>query len=73
MTKKVKDVDEFAKCVDDLFNGILKDLEELSENNKEYSTPEMYKEKTGKRFRMTKEQKTRGMSRKEAFEEFINL
>ena len=31
-----------------------------------------YKQKTGKRFRMTKEQKQRGLSREEAFEEFLD-
>ncbi|MCH2104537.1 MAG: hypothetical protein MK297_11065 [Planctomycetes bacterium] len=36
-----------------------------------YSGPDDYREKTGKRFRMTKAQKERGLSREEAFAEFI--
>jgi len=35
-----------------------------------YSDPNDYREKTGKRFRMTKAQKERGLSREEAFAEF---
>tara|TARA_Y100001963_G_C6724202_1_gene420625 strand:+ start:283 stop:627 length:345 start_codon:yes stop_codon:yes gene_type:complete len=35
------------------------------------TTPDEYRERTGKRFRMTKEQKERGLSRDEAFKEFI--
>tara|TARA_R110001583_G_C5365765_1_gene382118 strand:- start:71 stop:472 length:402 start_codon:yes stop_codon:yes gene_type:complete len=33
---------------------------------------EAYKEATGKRFRMTKDQKSRGLSRGQAFKEFIS-
>ena len=33
---------------------------------------EAYKEATGKRFRMTKDQKSRGLSRDQAFKEFIS-
>lgn len=36
----------------------------------QYANPEEYLRATGKRFRMTKEQKTRGISREEAFAEF---
>jgi hypothetical protein len=36
-----------------------------------YSTIKEYTEATGKRFRMTKEQLQRGISREEAFREFI--
>ncbi len=35
-----------------------------------YSDPDDYREKTGKRFRMTKAQKERGLNREEAFAEF---
>jgi hypothetical protein len=35
------------------------------------STPEEYRERTGKRFRMTKQQKERLLTRDEAFKEFI--
>lgn len=36
------------------------------------STPEEYKVATGKRFRMTKEQKSRGLTRQEAFNEYVS-
>ena len=62
MTEKIKDVNE-----------IIKDLEDMSEETSAPLNPESYKEKTGKRFRMTKDQKTRGLSREQAFKEFINL
>jgi|10_taG_2_1085330.scaffolds.fasta_scaffold04924_7 hypothetical protein len=42
--------------------------EELS-SKESYSSPDEYKERTGKRFRMTKDQKSRGLSRLEAFRE----
>lgn len=38
-----------------------------------YQTIEEYTQQTGKRFRMTKDQITRGISREEAFKEFINM
>ncbi|MCH2105567.1 MAG: hypothetical protein MK291_02870, partial [Planctomycetes bacterium] len=38
-----------------------------------YTDPNDYREKTGKRFRMTKAQKERGLSRDEAFAEFAGL
>ena len=37
-----------------------------------YSTVEEYKNYTGKRFRMKKDQKQRGLDREEAFREFLN-
>ena len=37
-----------------------------------YESIEEYTAKTGKRFRMTKEQKSRELSRDEAFVEFVN-
>ena len=36
-----------------------------------YSSIEDYTQQTGKRFRVTKEQKQRGISREEAFKEFV--
>jgi len=36
-----------------------------------YESIEEYTSQTGKRFRMTKEQKSRGLSRSEAFSEFV--
>ena len=37
-----------------------------------YSTIEEYKNYTGKRFRMKKDQRQRGLNRDEAFREFLN-
>jgi len=36
-----------------------------------WASIEAYKEATGKRFRMTKDQKARGLSREQAFKEFV--
>jgi hypothetical protein len=38
-----------------------------------YESIEDYTEKTGKRFRMTKDQKERTLTREEAFSEFTNI
>ena len=40
-------------------------------SNWPYQSPEDYRAKTSKRFRMTKEQVAKGLSRDEAFEQFI--
>ena len=53
-------------------------LEDFPEPEKEapvvapYDSPADYSERTGKRFRMTKDQKERGLSRDDAFAEFIS-
>lgn len=39
--------------------------------NAQYESIEHYSQTTGKRFRMTKEQKAREISREEAFQEFL--
>lgn len=36
-----------------------------------FETVDQYQQATGKRFRMTKDQKTRGISRQDAFKEFV--
>ena len=36
-----------------------------------YTCPDHYREMTGKRFRMTKDQRERGLSRDDAFDEFL--
>ena len=41
-----------------------------TENVQVYTSISDYTQKTGKRFRMTKDQKDRGLSRQQAFEEF---
>ena len=70
--------DSFLKHLDDMissiFSSVLKD-KELVEEVKSEDTPqtiEEYTELTGKRFRMTKTQKESGVTRQEAFEDFIN-
>lgn len=72
MKKSMTDVSDFSDIVEQLFNDIIEDLEKSSEEA-EYDSPEDYKNKTGKRFRMTKDQKGRGLNRDEAFKEFLNL
>ena len=69
---KIGDVEDLTKSVDLLFDDIIRDLKD-SKTYLEYESPEDYREKTGKRFRMTKDQKARGLLREEAFEEFLNL
>ena len=47
-------------------------LEENSpERQPQYANPDEYRKATGKRFRMTRDQKERGISRDEAFAEFL--
>lgn len=38
-----------------------------------YTTPDQYKEQTGKRFRMTRDQKQRNLTREQAFAEFLTV
>ena len=45
---------------------------EANEGSLPFANPEDYRKATGKRFRVTKEQKENGMSRQEAFEIFIS-
>ena len=70
--------DSFIEKLDSLISSIFSSAlsEEKVEEPKVNHIPqtiEEYTELTGKRFRMTKAQKEFGMSRQEAFEEFINL
>lgn len=64
--------------VNDKLEQIVNDAmtRQLRGNDKTKATPqfesiEHYTKMTGKRFRMTKEQKTRNISREEAFQEFL--
>ena len=70
MKKTVSDITDFTEIVEKLFNDIINDMDEVSESTT-YTSAEDYKEKTGKRFRMTKDQKQRGLNREEAFLEFL--
>ena len=67
---KYNTLEDFTEFVDLLFNEIINDMDEVSESVT-YQSPEDYKEKTVKRFRMTKDQKERGLSREDAFLEFL--
>ena len=66
---------DFIKQLDKLIEKAMK--KELSTSKKpettiqEYKDIEDYQRKTGKRFRMLKEQKERGLSREEAFAEMF--
>ena len=67
---------DFIKQLDKLIGKAMK--KELSKSKKpettiqEYKDIEDYQRKTGKRFRMLKEQKERGLSREEAFAEMFH-
>lgn len=66
---------DFIKQLDKLIEKAMK--KELSKGQKpeatiqEYKDIEDYQRKTGKRFRMLKEQKERGLTREEAFAEMF--
>ena len=66
---------DFTTQLDKLIEKAMK--KELSKNKKpeatiqEYKDIEDYQRKTGKRFRMLKEQKERGLTREEAFAEMF--
>jgi hypothetical protein len=62
--------DDYCDC-DDCNPGGEKS-QEVVETEPLYASIEEYKRATGKRFRMTKEQKLRGLSRDEAFKEFVS-
>ena len=69
------DKDSFIKKLDDMISSIFSSSlkgEETKEEEKTYEGPrsiQEYTESTGKRFRVTKDQKERGLSRDEAFKE----
>ena len=69
--------DSFIKKLDAMISSIFSSAlkEEQVEEVKSEGVPqtiEEYTQLTGKRFRMTKQQKESGTSRQEAFQEFIN-
>ena len=69
--------DSFLKNLDDMISSIFSSVlskEKTVEEVKSEGVPqtiEEYTQLTGKRFRMTKQQKESGTSRQEAFQEFI--
>ena len=73
MTKDSGNLVKVNKEVEALLDMFIDDVmvELFSEEENLYENIEDYKQKTGKRFRMTKDQKLRGLNREAAFIEFI--
>tara|TARA_R110002020_G_scaffold22920_18_gene76933 strand:- start:4021 stop:4296 length:276 start_codon:yes stop_codon:yes gene_type:complete len=69
-----KYTDNLLSILDNLINKAMENTfsAEANEGSLPFQNPEDYRKATGKRFRMTKEQKNSGMSRQEAFEVFIS-
>ena len=55
----------------DLVKNAMKDNLAENSSNWPFLDPDDYHSKTGKRFRMTKDQKESGMSRDQAFQQFM--
>lgn len=71
-----KEQERFYKVLEDVIDEAFKkswntvgDKKEKDESTKIYESIEDYKAQTGKRFRMTRNQKERGLTREEAFKE----
>ncbi len=66
---------DFMKILEDLLDEVFDDSMEKHFDSKKpeviYENIEDYTTKTGKRFRMNKDQKVRGLSREEAFGELF--
>ena len=75
MTSKKEILDmsdeKFMKLFDSLIEEVFEEVYSNSKSDLIYESIAEYTKKTGKRFRMTKEQKNKGLSRDEAFKEFI--
>jgi len=73
MTMNKKDDGFFgvlSNIIDEAFSKVFSEKKESSSSESlKYSNIEEYTEQTGKRFRMTKDQKERGLTREEAFTE----
>ncbi len=73
MTMKDRDDSFFgvlSNIIDEAFSKVFTEKNEESlQSGQQYSTIEEYTAATGKRFRMTKDQKERGLTREEAFTE----
>ena len=62
--------DVLSNIIDEAFSKAFTERsEDAKPQSPEYSSIEEYSEATGKRFRMTKDQKERGLTREEAFAE----
>lgn len=75
MTSKKEIIDmsdeKFMQLFDSLIEEVFDEVYSKSKTTSLYESIDDYTKKTGKRFRMTKEQKNKGLSREEAFKEFI--
>ena len=76
---KMKDNDDgffgvLSNIIDEAFSKVFTEKKkDANPTSPEYTTIEEYTARTGKRFRMTKDQKERGLTRDEAFTElYIN-
>ena len=73
MTMKDKDDSFFgvlSNIIDEAFSKVfIEKKEDHSSPSSEYTSIKEYTEQTGKRFRMSKDQKERGLTRDEAFTE----
>jgi len=59
-----------SNIIDEAFSKVFTEKKEASSSTpSQYSTIKEYTEETGKRFRMSKDQKERGLTREEAFAE----
>jgi len=63
---------DLADQITDLVKRAMKShLNDSSFSGLPFLNPEDYKAKTGKRFRMSPDQKNRGITREQAFQEFV--
>ena len=63
-----KDREEMDEAIADLVNNLMGELFGELEESPIYESIEDYEDKTGKRFRMKKDEKEEGLTREEAFE-----
>ena len=64
--------DKLEQIVNDAMTRQLRGNDKGNNPTPQFESIEHYTQSTGKRFRITKEQKARGISREEAFQEFLN-
>ena len=74
MTMKDDDKDDgffgvLSNIIDEAFSKVFTDNKKDSPSAPEYKSIEEYTGKTGRRFRMSKDQKDRGLTRQQAFTE----
>ena len=59
------------RLTDLIYEALKKQLASVNDINAPFIDIEYYKKKTGKRFRMTKAQRDGGLTREQAFQEFM--